>query len=36
MAADKCYEFLNNELAQYGLEIRTPETVRDVSLKEGM
>jgi len=34
MAADKAYEFLNNELANTGLEIRTPETIRDVSKSE--
>jgi hypothetical protein len=34
MAADKAYEFLNNELADTGLEIRTPETIRDVSKNE--
>lgn len=28
------YEFLNNELANTGLEIRTPETIRDVSKSE--
>jgi len=34
MAADKAYEFLNRELAETGLEIRTPETIRDVSKSE--
>lgn len=34
MAADKAYEFLNNELADTGLEVRTPETIRDVSKSE--
>ena len=36
MIADKAYEFFNHELnqANTGLQIRTPETVRDVSKSE--
>jgi len=36
MIADKAYEFFNHELNQQnsGLQIRTPETVRDVSKSE--
>lgn len=31
MAADKAYELYNHMIAQYGLKIRTPETIRDVA-----
>ena len=34
LVASKAYEFLNARLAQSGLQIRTPETVRDVALAE--
>lgn len=34
MVAAKAYEFYNAELAGSGLELRTPETVRDVHLEE--
>jgi glutathione synthase/RimK-type ligase-like ATP-grasp enzyme len=34
LVASKAYEFLNLELGPYGLSIRTPDTVTDVSLAE--
>ncbi len=34
MAADKAYEFLNLELSHTGLQVRVPETIRDVSKEE--
>jgi hypothetical protein len=34
MAADKAYEFLNKELAEAGLAVRVPETIRDVAKEE--
>jgi len=34
MMADKAYEFFNAEIAPYGLQIRTPETLRDVHKEE--
>lgn len=34
MAADKAYEMWNKQNAVYGLEIRTPQTIRDVTKSE--
>jgi len=34
MMADKAYEFFNADIAPFGLQIRTPETVRDVHKAE--
>jgi hypothetical protein len=34
LVASKAYEFLNLELNQYGLQIKTPDTITDVSLAE--
>lgn len=34
MAADKAYEFFNKELADTGLEVRVPGTIRDVTKEE--
>ncbi|GBG33769.1 Hypothetical Protein FCC1311_099922 [Hondaea fermentalgiana] len=34
LVASKSYDFLNAELAEYGLTIRAPETISDVSLTE--
>jgi len=34
MAADKAYEFFNKEIVDSGLEIRVPETIRDVNKDE--
>lgn len=34
MVAAKAYDFYNTELAEFGLKINTPETIRDVSKNE--
>lgn len=34
MVAAKAYDFYNGELAEFGLKINTPETIRDVSKNE--